>query len=170
MNWEAMGAIGELLGAAAVVATLLYVARQLREQGRALTTTVRDSAFQQIQEWNYQIMADPKLGHLFQRGAATENWDGFSPEEQSRLMHAFFSLFKVFENIYVHTVEGSASPEIWERNRQIFLAYASQPGCRRYWGHRRGSLDERFVEMLENMGTPDVITGIQIDAGTASLD
>ena len=170
MTWEAIGAVGEVLGAAAVVATLLYVSRQLREQNRALTTTVRDSAFQQIQEWNYQIMADPKLGHLFQRGAAIEDWGEFSPEERSRLMHAFYSLFKVFENIYVHTLEGSAPPHIWDRNCQIFLAYASQPGCRRYWAHRRGTLDHRFVEMLENMGKPELITGIQIADGATALE
>ena len=70
MNWTAIGAVGEVLGALAVVATLLYVARQLEEQGRALTTSVRDSAFQQLQEWNYQVVADPVLSHL-RTGSAT---------------------------------------------------------------------------------------------------
>ena len=31
MNWDAIGAIGEILGALAVLITLLYLARQLRE-------------------------------------------------------------------------------------------------------------------------------------------
>lgn len=126
MNWEAIGAAGEVLGAAAVVATLLYVARQLHEQNRALTTSVRDSAFQQLQEWNYQIIADAELAHLFQRGAATDDWEEFSPEERSRLIHTFYSFFKVFENIYLHTAEGSAPPEVWDRNCQVFFAYAAQ--------------------------------------------
>jgi hypothetical protein len=43
-------------------------------------------------------MADPDLSHLFQRGAATDDWRGFSP------------------------------PEVWERNCQVFFAYAVQPG------------------------------------------
>jgi len=47
MHWEAIGAIGEVVGAAAVVATLIYLARQVRQsnavaaaqafQDRALT-------------------------------------------------------------------------------------------------------------------------------------
>ncbi len=162
MNWEAIGAAGEVLGAVAVVATLLYVSRQLREQNRALTTTVRDSAFHQLQEWNYQIMADAKLGHLFQRGAASDDWAGFSPEERSRLVHTFYSFFKVFENIYIHTAEGSAPRGIWDQNCQVFFAYASQPGCRYYWQHRRASLDARFVTLLENLGPPVMKTGLQI--------
>ena len=168
MNWEAIGAAGEVLGAVAVVATLLYVSKQLQEQGRALTTTVRDSAFQQLQEWNYQVMNDPVLAHLFQLGAASEDWSGLSPEEQSRLIHCFYSFFKVFENVYLHTAEGSAPPEVWDRNCPVFLAYASQPGCRRYWQERRGTLDERFVKVLEEMGPPTLKTGLQITEGGSS--
>jgi hypothetical protein len=34
MNWEAIGAIGEVGGAIAVVATLLYLAAQIRQNKR----------------------------------------------------------------------------------------------------------------------------------------
>ena len=32
MNWEAIGAIGEIIGAAAVVVSLIYLATQIRTQ------------------------------------------------------------------------------------------------------------------------------------------
>jgi hypothetical protein len=35
MNWEAIGAIGEIVGAVAVVATLIYLANQIRVAGTA---------------------------------------------------------------------------------------------------------------------------------------
>jgi hypothetical protein len=162
MNWAAIGAIGEVLGAVAVVATLLYVARQLDEQSRALTTNIRDSVFQQLQEWNYQVMADPHLSHLFQRGTATDDWSGFTAEERSRLIHVLYSFVKTFENIYLHTAEGSAPPEVWDRNCQVFFAYAAQPGCRRYWNDRRATLDERFLDVLDGLGQPGMRTGLQM--------
>ena len=34
MNWEAAGAVGEILGAVAVFATLVYLARQIRDNSR----------------------------------------------------------------------------------------------------------------------------------------
>jgi hypothetical protein len=165
MNWNAIGAMGEVLGAVAVVATLLYVSRQLREQSRALTTSVRDSAFQQLATWNYQLMAEPELSHLFQRGAATDDWDEFTPEEQSRLIHVFYSFFKVFENIYLHTAEGSAAQAVWEQNCRVFFSYATKPGCRRYWRQREGTLDPRFVEVLRSMDPAGVKTGLEILGG-----
>ena len=35
MNWDALGAIGELVGAAAVVLTLGYLAVQIRQSGKS---------------------------------------------------------------------------------------------------------------------------------------
>lgn len=162
MNWEAIGALGELLGAAAVIATLLYVARQLQEQSRALTTSTRDSAFQQLAEWNYQVMADADISHLFQMGADSDDWDEFAPEERSQLIHIFYSFFKVFENVYLHAAEGSTQAAVWERNCQVFLAYASKPGCRRYWTQREGTLDPRFVQILRENDSPELKTGLEI--------
>jgi len=33
MNWQAIGALGQVLGAVAVIATLLYIAREVRQNG-----------------------------------------------------------------------------------------------------------------------------------------
>ncbi len=162
MNWNALGAIGQLVGALAVVATLLYVSRQLREQTRALNTTVRDSAFHQLQEWNYQIVADRSLADLFQRGAASADWSEIDHVDQARLIHVFYSFFKVFENIYLHAAEGSTSPAVWEQNCQVFFAYAAQSGCRRYWEQRRATLDPRFLAVLENIDRPQVLPGFRL--------
>jgi hypothetical protein len=162
VNWDALGAIGQLVAAVAVVATLLYVSRQLREQTRALNTTVRDSVFHQLQEWNYQVVADRHLADLFQRGAASADWSEIDHVDQARLIHVFYSFFKVFENIYLHAAEGSTSPAVWERNCQVFFAYAAQSGCRRYWEQRRATLDSRFVAVLETIDSPQVLPGFRL--------
>jgi hypothetical protein len=44
MNWDAITAIAELIGAAAVVLSLIYLAIQVRTGARALQTTMRDSS------------------------------------------------------------------------------------------------------------------------------
>ena len=44
MNWEAVGAVGEIVGAIAVVITLIYLARQMRQNSSALRSTTAQSA------------------------------------------------------------------------------------------------------------------------------
>ena len=51
MNWDAIGAIGEILGASAVFVTLVYLAVQVRhakEQARLSVQQVRNSTFREI--------------------------------------------------------------------------------------------------------------------------
>ena len=40
MDWEAIGAIGEVLGAAGVLATLVYLATQIRQNTTTTTNLV----------------------------------------------------------------------------------------------------------------------------------
>ena len=43
MNWEAIGAVGEILGATAVLITLGYLAVQVRQSTRAMKTSTSSS-------------------------------------------------------------------------------------------------------------------------------
>jgi hypothetical protein len=43
MNWEAIGAIGEVLGAIGVICTLLYLTVQIRQNTRALQGATLDA-------------------------------------------------------------------------------------------------------------------------------
>ena len=65
MNWEATGAIGEFLGAAAVLITLIYLAVQVR-QGN--TAEQRESLHGYVSEVNEKFLApqsDPEFVELF---------------------------------------------------------------------------------------------------------
>jgi len=44
MNWEAIGAIGEVLGALGVIVTLVYLAFQIRQNTSALKLNAEQSA------------------------------------------------------------------------------------------------------------------------------
>ena len=44
MNWDAISAVGEILGAAAVVLSLVYLATQIRQGTSATRTATRDAA------------------------------------------------------------------------------------------------------------------------------
>ncbi len=155
MNWEAIGAIGEIIGAGAVVITLAYLAAQIRSGRQALRTNVRDSAFQQLQDWNLHLVQDEKLPLLFQRGAM--GFDEFDDAEQARFVHVAYSFIKLFENLYLHHRDGSLGPEGWRDNKMILEGYVRQPGLQRYWQLRKRVFNQDFVayvDALEPGGIP----------------
>jgi hypothetical protein len=169
MNWEALGAIGEIVGAAAVFLTLIYLSRQIRAGNRSLRTTLQDSLFHSLQEWNYHIMSDQALANLFHRGA--QGMENLEPDDRYRFVHVLYSFFKVWENFYLHYLGGSVTTEVWEGNRNALLIYADQPGLRVYLQERRAFFDPRFVDLLVETRAPSSLKpaakmlGIEVEAG-----
>ena len=57
MNWEAIGAIGEILGAAGVIVTVGYLAFQIRQNNRHLAHEAQRSRAQAVRD-NMRALAD----------------------------------------------------------------------------------------------------------------
>lgn len=64
MNWDAIGAVGEILGAIAVVATLIYLAKQTTENSRAVkASSAREVTLAEAQ-WHGELARDPELKRI----------------------------------------------------------------------------------------------------------
>jgi len=148
MNWDAIGAVAETIAAIAVVISLVYLAIQIRSGTNTLRTTLRDSAFHYMNEWNYVLSSDAELSWIFKRGLS--NPDELDERELSRFHHMLYSFFKVFENIYLHYLDGSIAKEGWEKNNEILFLYAAQKGAREYWENRTEIFDPRFRALVES--------------------
>ena len=153
MNWEAIGAIGEVLGAIAVVISLVYVASQVKSGTQALKTTTRGASFHSLLEWNYAVLSQPDHAWIFQRGMSEPHV--LDEHQQARFLHLMYSLLKIFENIYLHFLDGSVGAEAWEHNKNGLAAFAGQPGTQRWWSERRPIFDPRFVDLFDSLEAPD---------------
>lgn len=72
MNWEAIGAIGEVVGAAAVVITLLVLVVQVRQNNRGLEESNRlnraatiDRHADSISRWRGRLMENAELSRIW---------------------------------------------------------------------------------------------------------
>ena len=85
MNWEAISAIGEIVGALAVVITLVYLAIQIREQNRESRAAAIDSLSQLWGGLMSDLSASETLSDIYLRGLA--DFDGLSPSEKNAIHH-----------------------------------------------------------------------------------
>ncbi len=82
MNWEALGAIGELAGALGVIVTLAYLARQMRVNTVALQNeTTRDSTQMIIDSYS-TVIADEAIAAIYLKGL--ESFEALSDVEKIR--------------------------------------------------------------------------------------
>jgi len=63
MNWDAIAAVGELLGASAVLVTLIYLAVQIRQNTSAVATATYESTMTGFNDINI-VVAGGRVEHL----------------------------------------------------------------------------------------------------------
>ena len=98
MDWQAIGAIGEITGAFAVVLTLLYLAVQLKQNTGALRSTSWQAVQDAEQRFDSLLVNDPKLIALFLKG----NTDGMDSLDTSERFQYFLIAKQLVDQFQTH--------------------------------------------------------------------
>ncbi|MBT8145885.1 MAG: hypothetical protein KJN90_03480 [Gammaproteobacteria bacterium] len=118
MNWEAIGAIGEIVGALAIVATLLYLAQQTKANAAALRANAAWDAEKVFADINHSIAKDPEFTALLDRAIMPNaSEDDFSKTELSQVHYQIRSTLQNMQAQHALWKEGALSDEYWERRR-----------------------------------------------------
>ena len=157
MNWEAIGAIGELVGAAAVIVTLIYLASQVRYARNATldqNRLTRSSAIREI------ILATANNDSL--RVAQMKNWGlesyydslaiefGTDPVEASRNEWANAVYFWMYWGQWASSHEKNDLAEL----EHVIVKLFSLPGVRHTWDVSplgKVFMDEDFVLFVDSV-------------------
>lgn len=68
MSWDALGALGEIVGAGAVVVTLVYLALQTRQSTEAVRHAFARGVMEDANAWRFKIVENPEVSELFRQG------------------------------------------------------------------------------------------------------
>ncbi len=160
MNWEALGAIAELIGAAGVIATLAFLAFQIRQNSSLLKTNTRQL------EHNHQVaiaqamsqsdaQSDPmlvvaqsdELSKIVHGGL--RSFQDLDPESAMRFSMAMGPIVAaVAVNMGEHRQLGIAD-EIHVPNQLNFLMrFIDTAGGRQWWKIGNGMYPDAFVETI----------------------
>ena len=112
MNWEALGAIAELLGAIGVIATLLYLSRQIENNSKQLEGAATIAVHTYERSLIEGLYENPQLWEIVKKGNA--DWDSLTPEEQSYagLCMVCRSVAKYIFGVFHPILNGVFSPGI----------------------------------------------------------
>ena len=148
MNWEAIGALGDIVGAAAVVITLIYLAVQLKQN----TAAMRSSTFQSISSTLAQNMevltTTPGLPGLLLK--AGDGLDALTPEERVQFSSFCLMAHRRIESIFVQKSLGALGPGLAEGfERSILLAYGNR-GTREWWETSKSGFSEAFAAWIDS--------------------
>ena len=96
MNWDAITGSAEVLGALAVLITLFYLARQIRQNTEEIRSANYHSVTDSFNEISMTLAGNTEVARVFRLG--NEAYNDLSEDERfqySFIMHAAFRVFDV---------------------------------------------------------------------------
>lgn len=128
MDWTAWSSIAEIVSSAAIVATLVYLALQIRQNTDAMQAAARAGAAQGDVDWLYRLVDHPDVGLLMRK---EEPLTELEASQVNACLVAFMRLKEVNFRQYKAGVLDEAT---WANYRSsIVNGPLSQPNARSWW-------------------------------------
>ena len=142
MNWEAIGAIGEIGGALGVIFSLIYLAVQIKGETRARRAETTHSQSMAIAEIMQRLAVNPTLTDIWVRGL--DDFINLKINERAQFSAFFGGLFRVFEDTYFQWIDGNLDARTWRGIERTILDLIANPGAQSWWKSRNHWHSEEF--------------------------
>ena len=148
MTLEEFNYIAEIIASIAVIASLLYVALEVRQNTRGIKLSAGNYAAEQARTmFSHSIAPDT-------REIAYKGWQ--DPESVTGIERfAFFGLmhdhFCGLENVYYQHLDGAIDPGLWTGLVRRVSLELSMPGSRYFWDQRRNWYSDTFQSFIDEL-------------------
>ena len=110
MNWEAIGATAEILGVATVIASIFYLAFQVKHG----ISVAQGSARQTVSQMNIDSLGASLDSQVVSNACRKSTvGDALTPEEYSNYVRWVAMRMRVFENTYYQHQRGLLGEDLW---------------------------------------------------------
>lgn len=155
MNWDALGAVAESLGALGVIATLIYLAIQVKHSKKATeanTRQIRGQAFVQLHASTQQSLTwlrehDQEFQVLLR--ANVVKWSELSASDQRLALMWNAEEASYFELAFMLWHEGALDKAAYLSREEYFISVLLEPGRREWWEDYSFNIDPRFRARID---------------------
>jgi hypothetical protein len=145
MNWEAISAISEIVGAIAVVITLIYVAMQIGQNTKMMRSGAKQSLTATTQNLIYKA-----IDNSAEWVKLTTGDEPATPEEDTRMSLLVRAMLRGFESQCYQYEAGLLEEDEWYALRTAIKDICALPGVNRYWEQLRPHMSERLQKVVDS--------------------
>ncbi len=149
MNWDAIAAVSEAIGAAGVIASLLYLAIQVRASTRASAVESKLAGTRMYTDFLSMIVKEPELNELMLRGR--KDLQTLSKDEYLRFSNLALIAFSFFSAAWFQYRHKTISDSDWYELNAITKYWLIGKGTQEWW-YKLGTLsfDKPFSDYIES--------------------
>ena len=141
--------IAEIIGAFAVVISLIYVGVQVSDSTGAVRSASANDANVAVQSWYQEIGSDQQTSELFYNALTSE--EPLSNQEEFQFLMMYHGVFLALQTSFLLAEEGTIDVELREGLTSVILGVKDLPGTQRYWRQRRSYLHPRYAEYVDEI-------------------
>jgi len=149
-----LASIAEVIGAIAIVISLVYVGVQVNDSTRAVRSATANETSAALSSWYAQMGTDEQASRVFMVGMTSP--EELSAEEFFQFVFQMHGLMLEYQAAYYLAQEGTLDAELQEATTNTLLGVRDLPGFLVYWGQRKDLFKADFkayVEELLSTGT-----------------
>jgi len=148
-NLESLASLGEIVGAIAVVVSLIYLAVQVRQGTRAQRTENSSRILDRTATMQAALSRDPAMSVLFSKGVTDPTI--LTPQQRIQFTWAMYEFFGALEFMFLAAKEKSIPEEIWQRWSSAAAWWLTFPGVQAWWEARPIPFASSFSTYIESL-------------------
>jgi hypothetical protein len=153
MNWDAVGAIGETIGALAVVMSLVYLAIQIRIQNKEARLASVHEILVGFRE-TLHVFATGDVAEVMAK--ANEDYESLSNSEFLRLLAGILPVLRLWEEAFVQNEQGRLENRFWIGINGQCSDWLSYPALSGIWELRSKHFDSNFQSHVSKLNRDEV--------------
>ena len=147
MSIQDLGSIGELIAALATLATLIYLAAQVRQNTRAIKSATFQNITAEMGKNVEPISANADLAAILVKGMSSPG--SLSAEERLRLSSVLVASFRRMESVYVQNKLGSIDDQLQAGFELSMVTLLATPFGGEWWNEAKVTFYGPFVAHMD---------------------
>ena len=151
MNWDAIGAIGEVLGGLTIFVSIGVLILELRKNTKATRSAVYQAVGQGFSDMTWDLAKDPELMKILPIMWSDDYEIDLNEDQKLRLETAWRALFINQENLYLQYREGVIPQAYWLGKKATMQMHLRSSYSHAWWQENCWHFEPEFQVLVEQM-------------------
>ena len=144
-----VASIAEIIGAVAIIVSLVYVGIQVNDSTRAVRSATASETTAAMSAWYINVGASEQASQIFYEGMT--NPEALTQQETTQYIYMSHGLFLEYQAAYYLSQEGTLDFKLQESLVNTIAGVREMPGFRMYWRQRRDLFEPGFRTFVDDL-------------------
>ena len=144
---ETLGNLGSFIGGFGVVISVIYLAVQIRQNTKSLSSAAYQQIVTSISDWSREVAMDSETVRIVSSGISDDG--NLTPAELAQFDLLMVSLLRNYENVHFQYLSGALPESSWLGWSSRILGTLNNPGSLGWWRRQQGAYSPSFQQFVD---------------------